>query len=161
MNKIIKKIVPLFPSFGRVRVGFIIACTVGSLFIGCKKDNNNSGSSIVGVWHPLKQAVLSGKNGNVIDEDAFDDCVKQSTFEFTSAGKINEKGYVKDGASCVIDTEITVDYSFNKDKMELTWDGTTLKVHSLTSNELSIIFSELPDQDGDGIDDLYVQVLAK
>ncbi|MDR2206180.1 MAG: lipocalin family protein [Flavobacteriaceae bacterium] len=143
----------------------IIACTIGSLFIGCRKDDDNkegnSEASIVGVWHPLKQAVLSGKNGNVIDEETYSDCEKQSTFEFTSAGKVKQKTYVSVGGTCELDDESTVDYTFDKGKMELTMDGATFKLLSLTSSEFSAVFSEVPDQDGDGIVDLYVQFYAK
>jgi hypothetical protein len=87
---------------------------------------------------------------------------KKSSYEFTSNGKANIKEYEQNGSSCDLAGETTLDYSFNKDKKELTLNGETVKLHSFTGNELSFpIDAGQLDVDEGGTPDIVISYYNK
>lgn len=119
-------------------------------------------NSIVGIWNPSKMRIESGANQAVLFSVSFDDCQRQSTYDFDSYGTVTSKLYESDSTCQSVGTE-TVNYSYDHSSKILTYDGDQIPVVTLTTNTLEFedVDFEGEDFNGDGTDDKKIITFTK
>jgi hypothetical protein len=143
-----------------------LICTLAtiSIFNSCSNDDDDNQPeefSIVGVWKPSREIVISGKNGTTLPSTAFSPCYQSSTFNFKSNNTLVSNIFENNISGNCASTGIeTVPYSYNHSASTLKIDNEDVEIVSRTFNELQIV-SNYEDEDGDGIDDKIIYVFIK
>ncbi len=130
----------------------------------CRKDDDDEQNTptVVGIWKPSKEIVISGKNGAIISSEVSTTCYKKSTFDFKSNNTVTVDIYEEnmDGA-CANYGKETLSYSYDAVTKKLKIEGEEdQEVLNLTSNEFQIVI-EYSDVNNDNFDDKIVLVLVK
>ncbi|MDR2205550.1 MAG: lipocalin family protein [Flavobacteriaceae bacterium] len=139
----------------------IVGILLFTVLIACNKDDDNV-SSIVGTWKPDSIFLISGADGTVYQQIPLDDCMKQSTLQFTQDGKAISDSYFSDGTDCVHQGISTTDYTYNQSDHKLIIDGDEeYDVSELTQNKMVMDADTGLDLNGDGVNEFARQVLVK
>lgn len=127
----------------------------------CRKDDEENTPTIVGVWKPLKEIVISGKDGAIISSENSDSCYKKSTFNFKNDNTVISTIYEENmDGNCTNFGSETLPYSYDANNKKLTVEGEEQEVLSLSSTEFQIV-SDYDDVNNDNFDDKIVLVLVK
>jgi len=128
----------------------------------CSSNDNeeNISTTIVGVWKPSMEKVISGSNGNILSTDNFDTCYKKSTFNFKANNTLTSNTYENVGGTCSNSGEDTMSYSYDYSNKKITIDGDEYEVISHTQNEFQLV-GDYDDKNGDSIEDKVVLVLTR
>lgn len=140
-----------------------IAFTTGLLFTSCSNDDDeqNNEFSIVGIWQPSREIVVSGSNGVTLSNTSYSGCYSTSTFDFKSNNTLVSNIFELNTSNNCVSTGIeTVAYTYDHAAKKLVIDGENIEIVSRTVNEIQIV-SEYDDRDSDGIDDKIIFVLAR
>ncbi|MFC7345545.1 lipocalin family protein [Chryseobacterium zhengzhouense] len=140
-----------------------IAFTAGLLFTSCSNDDDeqNNEFSIVGIWQPSREIVVSGSNGVTLSNTSYSGCYSTSTFDFKSNNTLVSNIFELNTSNNCVSTGIeTVPYTYDHAAKKLVIDGENIEIVSRTVNEIQIV-SEYDDRDSDGIDDKIIFVLAR
>ena len=133
-------------------------------FNSCKNDDVEVPVlSVVGTWKLDKTVIRSGTDSSVILGTLnYNDCKKQSSYDFSSDGNYTTKFYDAVSGTCAVSYPGTQTYKFNSYSMRVILGTTYAKVYSLTENELVIqdLYSAT-DYNNDGIVDIYVNYMIK
>lgn len=142
---------------------FLFLAVVSTIALGsCSKDDNeeNLSTTIVGIWKPSMEKVISGSNGNLISTDNFDTCYKKSTFNFKANNTLTSNTYENVSGTCTNYGEQTISYSYNHSNKKINIDGDEYEVISHTQNEFQLV-SDYDDRNGDSIEDKIILVLTR
>lgn len=123
-------------------------------------DEENLSSTVVGLWKPSMEKVISGSNGNVLSTDNFDTCYKKSTFNFKANNTLTSNTYENVSGTCTNYGEDTSSYSYDHSNNKITIDGDDYEVVAHTQNEFQIV-GDYDDRNGDNIEDKIVLVLTR
>lgn len=141
----------------------MFAFAAGLVFNSCSNDDDEQTNefSLVGVWQPSREIVVSGSNGVTISNTAYSGCFSTSTFDFKANNTLVTNIFELNSSDNCVSTGIdTVPYSYDHAAKKLVIEGENIEIVSRTVNELQIV-SEYEDRDGDGTDDKVIFVLAK
>ena len=141
----------------------MFAFAAGLVFNSCSNDDDeqNDEFSLVGVWQPSREIVVSGSNGVTLSNTAFTGCYSTSTFDFKSNNTLVSNIFELNTSDNCVSTGIdTVPYSYDHAAKKLVIEGENIEIVSRTVNELQIV-SDYNDRDGDGTDDKVIFVLVK
>lgn len=135
----------------------------GLVFSSCSNDDDeqNEEFSLVGVWHPAREIVMSGSNGITLTNTDYSPCYRTSTFDFKTNNTVVSNIFENNISGNCVSTGIdTAPYSYDHVANKLIIDGETTEIVSRTENEFQIV-SDFEDRDGDGIDDKIIFVMIK
>lgn len=135
----------------------------GFVFNSCSNDDDDQTEefSIVGIWHPSREIVVSGNNGVTLSNTSYSGCYSTSTFDFKSNNTLVSNIFELNTSDNCVSTGIdTVPYTYDHNAKKLVIEGEDIEIVSRTVNELQIV-SEYDDRNGDGIDDKVIFVLAR
>lgn len=135
----------------------------GFVFNSCSKDDDEPVNefSLVGVWQPSREIVVSGSNGVTLSNTTYSGCFLTSTFDFKSNNTLVSNIFEMNTSDNCVSTGIeTVPYTYDHAAKKLVIEGENIEIVSRTVNELQIV-SEYDDRNGDGIDDKIIFVLVK
>lgn len=141
----------------------MFAFAAGLVFNSCSNDDDEQTNefSLVGVWQPSREIVVSGSNGVTISNTAYSGCFSTSTFDFKANNTLVTNIFELNSSDNCVSTGIdTVPYSYDHAAKKLVIEGENIEIVSRTVNELQIV-SEYDDRDGDGTDDKVIFVLSK
>ncbi|KQT35900.1 hypothetical protein ASG22_02455 [Chryseobacterium sp. Leaf405] len=137
-----------------------VASTIALGSCSSNDSEENISTTIVGVWKPSMEKVISGSNGNVLSTDNFDTCYKKSTFNFKANNTLTSNTYENVSGTCSNGGEDTMSYSYDYSNKKITIDGDEYEVISHTQNEFQLV-GDYDDKNGDSIEDKIVLVLAR
>lgn len=140
-----------------------LAC---AFLLSCNRDNDDNSSSVVGKWKIIKEIVLSGKDKSQLESVTASGCEASNTYEFKSDNKFEFKLFSDFSGPCSLDETLIGTYNYNTSTKMISIvksDGTSdnLEVYKLSNSELQSLDYNDEDYNGDGINDLYITVLAK
>jgi hypothetical protein len=139
----------------------LLLLTTGVLLSCSKDDSKSQNDLLVGVWKESKEELVSGKDNSVIDTYPADDCDKTGSIELFSNGTYQTKRYSFVNKNCVLEGTYNGVYSYNDTSKKLTMDGEQKDVLSLKLNEFVYIVEYTNDQNGDNVNDYYLNYLVK
>lgn len=141
----------------------IFVFAAGFIFNSCSNndDEQTDEFSLVGIWHPSREIVVSGSSGVTLSNTLYTGCFLTSTFDFRSNNTLVSNIFELDsGNNCISAGIETVPYTYNHDAKQLVIDGENTEIVSRTVNELQIV-NNYEDRDDDGVDDKIIFVLAR
>lgn len=141
----------------------MIVFATGFVFNSCSKDDDEPVNefSLVGVWQPSREIVVSGSNGVTLSNTVYSGCFLTSTFDFKLNNTLVSNIFEMNTSNICVSTGIeTVPYTYDHTAKKLVIEGENIEIVSRTVNELQIV-SEYDDRNGDGVDDKIIFVLAK
>lgn len=141
----------------------LFAVTAGFVFNSCSDDDDEGAKefSMVGLWGPSREIIVSGSNGVTISNKDSSPCYKNSTFNFHANNTMSSQIFSLTNAGDCESSDIeTVPYSYDHAAKKLIIDGELTEIVSRTENELHIV-TGYNDEDGDGIDDKIILVMVK
>lgn len=142
----------------------LLALAAGFIFNSCTTDDDDDFTnefSLVGVWHPSREIVVSGSTGITLSNTDYSPCYKTSTLDFKSNNTVLSNIFENNISGNCVSTGIeTVPYSYSHSQSKLVIDGENIEIVSRTQNELQFV-SHYDDEDGDGIDDKIIIVIIK
>lgn len=137
---------------------------VSTIALGsCSRDNDeeNLSTTIVGIWKPSMEKVISGSNGKLISTDNFTPCYKKTTFNFKADNTMVSNIYEEaSGGICTNLGNDTTSYSYNYSAKKMIIEGEEYEVISHTQNEFQLV-SDYDDRNGDGVEDTIILVLTR
>lgn len=138
----------------------LLALLAIASFVACSRDDDNSTSTIVGVWKEEKVVTFSGKDNSILDIEVPDDCGKKGSVEFTKDGKYISKSFLEDRGVCIEDGSedgtYVYDASAKKIVTTLIGGGDEVEVIALTTTELQILERDDLDENNDGVKDKII-----
>ncbi|KQS92294.1 lipocalin family protein [Chryseobacterium sp. Leaf394] len=142
----------------------LLALAAGFIFNSCTTDDDDDFTnefSLVGVWHPAREIVVSGSTGVTLSNTDYSPCYRSSTLDFKSNNTVVSNIFENNISGNCVSTGIeTVSYSYDHNASKLVIDGENIEIVSRTQNELQFV-SHYDDEDGDGIDDKIIIVIIK
>ena len=142
----------------------LLALSLGFVFNSCSNNDDedqNEEFSIVGVWHPSRKIVVSGSTGVTLSNTDFSSCYRTSTFDFKSNNTVVTNIFENNiNGQCVSTGIETSPYSYDYSANKLVVDSENVEIISRTKNELQFV-EYYDDEDGDGVDDKIIIVIAK
>ncbi|CAD7816686.1 hypothetical protein CHRY9390_03219 [Chryseobacterium aquaeductus] len=139
-----------------------LALVAGFIFNSCSKDDDQPEEfSIVGVWSPSREIVVSGSDGITLSNDPASSCYQFSTFDFKDDNTLSSKIYDTEiTGTCENFGTTTVPYSYDHNAKKLIIENEETEIVSRTFKELQIV-SGYEDRNDDFIDDKIILVLGK
>lgn len=126
------------------------------------EDETEQTYRIRGIWHPVKTEIRSGTDNAVLQTTEASECYKKSTLNFKSDNMLKSEYFTEVGNTCGNAGEYLQKYSFDAASGILIIDENEYnEVLSLTDSEMQLMRSNSDDQNGDGILDKTVFVLAR
>jgi len=142
----------------------LCALAAGFVFNSCSnddEDDQNNEFSMIGVWHPSREIVVSGSTGITLSNTDYSPCYRSSTLDFKSNNTVVSNIFENNSLGNCVSTGIeTLPYTYDHSQTKLVIDGENIEIISRTQNELQFV-SYYDDEDGDGIDDKIIIVINK
>ncbi|KQT18286.1 hypothetical protein ASG31_06045 [Chryseobacterium sp. Leaf404] len=142
----------------------LLALSAGFMCNSCTVDDDDEFTnqfSLLGVWHPSREIVVSGSTGITLSNTDYSPCYQSSTLEFKTNNTVVTNIFdVNITGNCVSTGIETVNYSYDHTNSKLVIDGENIEIISRTQNELQFV-SHYEDEDGDGVDDKIIIVINK